>query len=125
QRVLLASGGEDIEPPLPGVSDAVRRGLIRHCPVCDGYEVIGQKVALIGYGKCRVREALLLRAYTDRLTVLTLGRPLDLSTDDEKLLRSAGVAVEPQPVARLLINEGRIETWHMKDGTEHRFDTLY
>ena len=59
QRVLLATGGLDIEPDLPGVRDAVRRGLARYCPICDAYEVAGQKVALIAYGKCRVKEALL------------------------------------------------------------------
>ena len=37
QRVLLATGGLDVEPELPGVRDAVRRGLVRYCPICDAY----------------------------------------------------------------------------------------
>jgi thioredoxin reductase (NADPH) len=65
--VLLATGAEDIEPVLPSLENAIRRGFIRHCPVCDPYEVINRKVALIGYGKHCVRESLLLRVYTSWL----------------------------------------------------------
>ena len=40
RTVLLATGVMDIEPDLPDVLGAVRRGLVRHCPICDAYEVI-------------------------------------------------------------------------------------
>ena len=124
-RVLLATGGLDVEPELPGVRDAVRRGLVRFCPICDAYEVIGQRVALIGYGRCKVREALLLRAYTDDLTLLTLGRPLHLAPDDEQALHDANVRILDEPVARLEVEGDRLATWHMHGGAKHRFDTLY
>ena len=68
-RVLLATGGLDVEPTLPGVRNAVQRGIVRFCPICDAYEVSGQKIALIAYGKCRIREALLLRVDMVRLTL--------------------------------------------------------
>jgi thioredoxin reductase (NADPH) len=125
RKVLLASGAVDIEPELPGLSDAIRRGLIRHCPICDAYEVIDQKVALIGYGKCRLREALLLRAYTADLTLLTLGRQLELSEEEHGLLRQAGVRIIEEPVAAIAIEGGRIGAWRMQSGIEHHFDTLY
>lgn len=125
RTVLLATGAVDIEPELPGLTDAIRRGLIRHCPICDAYEVIDQKVALIGYGKCRLREALLLRAYTADLTLLTLGRQLELSAEEDALLREAGVRVIKEPVAAVAVEGGRIATWRMQSGIEHRFNTLY
>ena len=124
-RVLIATGGVDREPALPGIRNAVRRGLVRHCPVCDAYEVSGQRVALIGYGKCRVREALMLRAYTDDLTVLTLGRSLDLDAEDAAELEAAGIRILREPVTRLAIEADRIAEWHMDSGASHRFDTLY
>src|SRR3954470_19352894 len=70
-RVLLATGGLDVEPDLPGIRRAVQRGIVRYCPICDAYEAIGKRVELIAYGKCRIKEAMLLRTYTDKLTVLT------------------------------------------------------
>ncbi len=125
RRVLLATGAEDIEPELPGVENAIRRGLVRHCPICDAYEVVDQKVALIGYGKCRVQEALLLRGYTADLTILTLGRGLDISPEEQETLTSAGIRVLDEPVAELVVEGDRIAAWHMRSGGKHRFDTLY
>ena len=125
ERVLLATGGLDVEPDLPGVRDAVRRGLVRYCPICDAYEASGQKIALIAFGKCRVKEALLLRCYTSDLTVMTLGQPMDMSDEDRRLLSDASIAVLETPVTALSVQGDRIVTWHMQDGGEHRFDTIY
>jgi len=46
--VMLATGVIDDEPALPQLRQAVRRGLIRHRRICDGYEVIDNKVGVIG-----------------------------------------------------------------------------
>jgi thioredoxin reductase (NADPH) len=124
-RVLLATGGLDVESDLPSVREAVRRGLVRYCPICDAYEVIGQRVALIAFGRCRIREALLLRAYTADLTVLTLGQTLDMPQDERQALQEAGIRVLDTPVERLAIEDGRIAAWHMRDGSRHAFDTIY
>lgn len=125
RRVLLATGVEDIEPELPNVDGAIRRGLVRHCPICDAYEVQGQKVAIIGYGKCSVREVLLLRAYTSDLTLLTLGRELELVPEEHALLQEAGVKVIEEPVTELTVEGDRITAWRMGSGGELCFDTLY
>jgi thioredoxin reductase (NADPH) len=124
-RVLLATGGLDVEPDLPGVRDAVHRGLIRYCPICDAYEVIGQKVGLIAFGQCRTREALLLRAYTADLTVLTLGQPMQMHEEERRALHEAGIAILDAPVANLSVEGDRIATWHMQDGSKHQFDSIY
>jgi thioredoxin reductase (NADPH) len=124
-RVLLATGGLDVEPELPGLRDAVARGLVRYCPICDAYEVSGRKVALIAFGKCRVNEALLLRRYTEHLTVLTLGQDMEISEDDEHTLSEAGIKVLRTPVTSLRVEGDTIAAWHMDDGTQHCFDTIY
>ena len=125
ERVLLATGGLDIEPELPGIRDAVRQGLVRYCPICDAYEIVSQRVALIAYGKCRVKEALLLRAYTADLTVLTLGQRLQISGGERQELAAAGIPVVEEPVAELAIERDRIGSWHMQGGGHHVFDTVY
>jgi thioredoxin reductase (NADPH) len=76
RRVVLATGALDVEPDLPDVSDAVRRGLVRYCPICDGYEAIGKRVAVIAKGSRGVGEAMFIRrTYCDDVTLLTLGVP--------------------------------------------------
>ena len=125
ERVLLATGGLDVEPDLPGVRDAVRRGLVRYCPICDAFEIIGRDVGLIASGKCRVKEALLLRAYTARLSVITLGQELHISAQERAQLHEAGVRILEEPVAELSTEGDRIGAWHMRGGGKHVFDTVY
>lgn len=124
-RVLLATGGLDVEPELPGIRDAVRRGLVRYCPICDAYEAAGRRVALIAYGACRIREALLIRAYTPDLTVLTLGRDMHITAEERAQLREAGIAIVEHPVERLTRTETAITAWHMHGGETHEFDIIY
>ena len=125
RRVLLATGVDDVQPELPDLGDAVRRGLVRVCPICDAYEARGRKVAIVGYGKCRVREALLLRTYTTDLTLLTLGRELELTGEERAELREAGVRLVEEPVAGIAAEGDRVAAWRMRSGAEHRFDVLY
>ena len=124
-RVLLATGGLDVEPTLPGVRNAVQRGIVRFCPICDAYEVSGQKIALIAYGKCRIREALLLRAYTANLTILTLGQEMEIADEERATLRAAGIAILDEPVDQLSLDGDKITAWHMQDGSTHCYDTIY
>jgi len=125
RTVLLATGAEDIEPEIQGQPGAVRRGLIRHCPICDAYEVIDKKVAIIGYGECSLREALLLRAYTDDLTLLTLGRKMQMAADDRKLLKECGVRILDQPIDDVVCEDDSIAAWQMQGGAVHHFDAVY
>jgi thioredoxin reductase (NADPH) len=125
RTVLLATGVEDIEPELPNLEGAIRRGLVRHCPICDAYEAIDRKVAIIGYGKCRIREALLLRVYTSDLTLLTLGKEIDIPGDEQEVLREAGIRVLDEPVSELSVEGNKIAAWRMTSGMVHRFDALY
>ena len=48
--------------------EALARGLIRYCPICDGYEVTDRKVGVIGSGSLGVAEAVFLRGYTADVT---------------------------------------------------------
>src|ERR1700687_5430889 len=93
RTILLATGAMDVEPALPNIKDAIRTGLIRHCPICDGYEVIDKQVAVIGRGIKGVNEARFLRHYTDKLTLFTLGTPHEISDSDRTSLDQCGIAV--------------------------------
>ena len=75
RRVLLATGAVDVEPDLPDLPNAVQRGLVRYCPICDGYEARDRKVAVIGHGDRGMGEAIFIaRTYSQDVTLLTLGK---------------------------------------------------
>jgi thioredoxin reductase (NADPH) len=126
ERVLLATGTEDVPPPLalPDREEAVRRGLLRYCPVCDAYEVSGRKVALAGARRCRIHEALLLRGYTADLTLVTLRDPWELSEEERSTLAEAGIGILEAPAGELAVEDDALAV-RTADGGWHRFDSLY
>jgi thioredoxin reductase (NADPH) len=125
RTVLLATGVVDVEPDLPDVTDAIRRGLVRHCPVCDGYEVSGLDVAVIGHGAKAVREALFIRRYTSRLTLFATGDGVPLDAGQRRALADAGVRLVERRIASVRTEAHAVVGLTTDDGAEHRFDTLY
>jgi thioredoxin reductase (NADPH) len=144
RMVLMATGAMDIEPPVategghsgnsqPGAAqpgegragEAVRYGLIRHCPICDAFEVIDKSVAILGDGHCSVREALLLRAYTDDLTLISMGRRLEFPDSDRETLNECGIRILEEPIQRIEAEGDRIAAWPQGGGAPHRFDAVY
>jgi len=124
RTLVLATGVVDIEPQLPNLHDAIRRGLIRHCPICDGYEVQGERVAVIGQRSKGVREALFIRHFTDALTLFSLGAA-GISDAERRELENAGIELVESAVTDVH-REGRtIVGLQTADGRAHRFGTLY
>ena len=125
RKALLATGVVDIEPALPQVEQAIRRGYVRHCPICDAYEIIDHNVALIGSGAHAFNEALFLRHYTPRVTVLTHKGDTELTPAQRQTLAAQGVAIIDEPIAAVFIEGDKIAALRLHSGKEHRFDTLY
>jgi thioredoxin reductase (NADPH) len=123
--VILATGVIDDQPRLPNLYDAVQNGLIRVCPICDAFEVIDKKVAVIGHGRDALGEALFIRGYTADLTLLTLGTPMDLRPAEREKLVEVGVKIVEEPVVRVMEEGGRITKVVLRSGEELAFDTLY
>ncbi|HEX2257809.1 MAG TPA: NAD(P)/FAD-dependent oxidoreductase [Afifellaceae bacterium] len=125
RTVLLATGVIDLEPELPDLYDAVQRGLIRHCPICDAWEVIDDSIGVIGHDSHAAREALFLRDYSADVTLLSLGRGFQIDADTRRELSEAGIALIDSPVAEVLTEDQRIARLVLQDGRPMAFDTLY
>jgi thioredoxin reductase (NADPH) len=125
-RVLLATGAEDVEPQLPDLPDAIRRGLVRYCPICDGYEARGRRVAVLGHGDHGLAEAVFIaRTYSCDVTLLTLGQALKLSDDQRAKVDEYKIKIVEAPISALAIEGDKIGALRTADGAEYRFDTLY
>jgi thioredoxin reductase (NADPH) len=125
RTLLFATGVADIEPELPNVKDAIRSGLVRHCPICDGYEAIDRKVAVIGRGTKGVREAQFIRHYTGEVTLFTLGDGHGISGEDRASLEAARTRIVEEPLAEVCIEQGTIVGVTTRSGATYRFDALY
>jgi thioredoxin reductase (NADPH) len=51
RKVLLATGIVDEKPALPSLPEFIYRGGVRFCPICDGYEAMDKRIAVVG--RCR------------------------------------------------------------------------
>ncbi len=69
-HLLLATGVVDKLPPLPGLRALQRKGLLRHCPICDGYEHRGQRIAVLGDSAHAEEEARFIAHYSPHVAVV-------------------------------------------------------
>jgi thioredoxin reductase (NADPH) len=125
RKVVLATGIIDIEPEIPGVEAAVARGLIRICPICDGYETIGQRVGVIGRGDHAAREAIFLTAYTPQVTLIHTGAPEALSEPERADLAASAVDVIEAPIESVVLDRRRISAVCFGPDRAERFDCVY
>jgi thioredoxin reductase (NADPH) len=124
RKVILATGVLDNELPLPGLEEAVAKGLVRICPICDGFEVSGQSVGVIGHDAHAGAEARFLKTWSDDVTLVHVGQPDALPDEERRRLAKAGVEVVEAPVDRVLIEKRRI-TALCFGGKDRRFDSVY
>ena len=122
RAVLLATGVVDHHPDLPGVEDAVRRSLVRICPICDGYEATGKAVAVIGDSDAGVREAAFIRTYSDQVTLIHIGAA-DALTERAALDRLS-IALVEMPIEQVHLEDDRVTAFSF-GGQRMAFDMVY
>ena len=110
RSVLLATGVVNNAPEIaPEIHDAaLARGLLRYCPICDGYEVTDRTIAVIGTGTHGHDEAIFLRMYSADITLIAPEGGHALSDDEGRRLREAGVVLRDGPCGPLRIEGQRI-----------------
>ena len=100
---MLAYGVRDILPDIPEL-ERFYGGSIYHCTDCDGYEVSGKRVGVIGWTKSAVGLSLKLLTWTDQVTVLTHGRERDWTKEHTTKLLKNSIGVKDERIVSL---EGR------------------
>jgi thioredoxin reductase (NADPH) len=125
RTVLLATGVSNRRPPMDEDlhDQALARGLVRYCPICDGYEVTDKRVGVIGGDSHGVAEALFLRSYTADLTLIAPDKAMRLNADDQHKLKDAGIDCVDGPAQAVAITGDCI----VVDTAEghHTFDSIY
>lgn len=109
--VLLATGVFNLHPP--GMADdvhdqALARGLLRYCPICDGSEITDKRVGVVGTGPHAARETMFLRAYTSDLTLIAPDGEHTLDPDWRATLEEAGVRLVAGSCTSYVLSNRRI-----------------
>ena len=125
RSVLLATGVSNRRPPMDEElhDEALARGLIRYCPICDGYEVTDKKVGVLGSGHHGVAEAVFLRGYTGDVTLIAPDKALNVSEIDRLALDQADIETVDGPAQAVAIAKNSI-TVDTAEG-HFTFDSVY
>jgi thioredoxin reductase (NADPH) len=125
RTLLLATGVTNRKPPMDEDlhDEALARGLIRYCPICDGYEVTDKKVGVIGSGGHGVAEAVFLRGFTEDVTLIAPDKAHGLSTEEQERLLQYGIEAVDGPCQAVAAHDDCI----VVDTAEghYTFDSVY
>ena len=125
RTVLLATGVSNRRPPMDEDlhDEALSKGLIRYCPICDGYEVTDKKVGVIGSDSHGVAEAVFIRSFTADVTLIAPDKALSLRKEDQARLKQAGIGCVDGPAQAVALPDGCI----VVDTAEghYTFDSVY
>ncbi len=123
--VILATGARDVAPEIDGLEAALACGQVRYCPICDGYETQGQRVAVLGKRRHGLRESLFVKGFDNEVTWLSMETQEDVPPEELARLRTAGVRIA-ESVPRLITCErGQGVRVELQSGEVLVFDTLY
>lgn len=106
--VLLATGVVNRQPKMPKTLHriALQKGLIRYCPICDGYEVTDKQIAVIGTGDRGTDEAVFLRSFSRSITLVAAGPQHELLDADLDRLDQHGISVIEGPITLFSLTNG-------------------
>jgi thioredoxin reductase len=114
RRVLVATGLRDELPDIPGVRERWGRDLL-HCPYCHGYEVRDQPLGVLGGTPDAVQHAQLIRQWSSDVVFFPHTDPL--TADQREQLAARAIGVVEGPVARLVVDDDRLQGLELDDGT--------
>jgi thioredoxin reductase (NADPH) len=97
--VLLATGLVDARPQIEGLSNGVYSGAVRFCPICDGFEVMDQRVGVMGDVADAGKKALFLRTYTRQVILFATDDERKMPGGMRQQLGEAGVKMAGKPIA--------------------------
>lgn len=125
RTIILATGVVDLTPDFPGAGEALANGCLRYCPICDGFEAIDRKVAVVSKGNAGIGEALFIRNYTDDLTLLTLGDPTHPEPAQQDKMNEAGLKRIDTRVTGMRYRDDQSVEVRFDDGAIDYFDVIY
>ncbi len=115
RRVVLATGMDYTFRELPGAAERWGRSVF-HCPFCHGWEHRDAALCVLDGEATGVHRALLLRLWSEDVTLLTDG-PAVLDDDAVAQLHAAGVTIDERPVVAVQGPGDALESVAFADGT--------
>lgn len=125
RTVLIATGIADAGMPIENWREAVASGAVRLCPVCDGFDVLDKRIAVIGAPENCVGHSLFLRTFSNHVTLFERDTTSCPTGKDQQRLLDANIMRVESPLLGVTMTEDMKPVLHTEDGAEHHFDVVY
>lgn len=123
RSVVLATGIVDTLPDSPDVFRMIEAGTLRLCPICDAYEVIDKRIAVVGPAQGAMKKALFLRTFSNDVTMLATDDVAATPNAHNQLVR-AGIGIEGCKPGAIRAAGARVGVT-LANGRSLTFDTIY
>ena len=127
RSVILATGVNDRWPEFPGYEEFVGRTM-HWCIVCDGFEMQGKRVVVIGNDDEAAQTAAQMLRFTDRVTVVTNDGSLGLAPETVERLDEHRIRLLVGRIAGATARDGEkgaLATVRLEGGEEIEADHLF
>jgi thioredoxin reductase (NADPH) len=123
--VLLATGIKDTGLPIESWRAAVASGAVRLCPVCDGYDVIDKRIAVVSSETNPIGHAMFMRTFSADVTLFDRTHGSILSPDERQQLEAAGVRYISSAVCGVTMTDDMKPVLNTSNGKAYEFDVMY
>lgn len=125
RTVLMATGIADAGLPIENWREAVAAGAVRLCPVCDGFDVLDKRIAVVSEAKNPVGHALFMRTFSSSVTLFEHAEAIRLDQDQRTRLEQAKVRLIASPLLGISMTHAMKPVLHTENGEDHHFDVVY
>lgn len=119
RTVLLATGIADAGLPIENWHEAMASGAVRLCPVCDGFDVLDKRIAVVSSNVNPVGHALFMRTFSASVTLFELDQ-VRLSAAQRAELDAAMVTYVLSPLQGITLSDKMTPILHQSDCMKHQ-----
>ena len=123
--VLLATGIADTGLPIESWREAIACGAVRLCPVCDGYDVIDKRIAVVSSEINPIGHAMFMRTFSTDVTLFDRSEGAILDQQERQRLEAAGVRYISSMVRHVTMSDAMTPILNTADGKSYEFDVMY
>lgn len=122
EKVLLTTGIEDKHPAIKDWEEHVCNGIIRLCPICDGYDAHEHRIAIISTPDCAIAHAEFMRTYSSSVS-LYLSPSANISSEMCAALTASNIELIEGEIESIFVNNERPNI--RCNGGDREYDSLY